>query len=187
MQGFIYEYTKFHTPSYISYANFQKKFSIICVIDGKYVLSLTKAKEINSNMGKHIGKIIDLPKILDPRGNLTVTEQMENVPFHIRRVYWVYDVPSGEYRGGHAHKQCKEFIVAVSGSFSVTLTNGKETETYLLNHPYQGLLVDTNIWRTLEDFSSGAVCLVLASELFEEEDYIREYDDYLNYLACSKS
>lgn len=129
-----------------------------------------------------IGKIIELPKIIDPRGNLTVAEENKNVPFEIKRAYWVYDVPGGECRGGHAHKQCLEFIVAVSGSFHVTLDNGKEKKTYLLNHPWQGLLVDTGIWRTLDDFSSGAVCMVLASELFEEEDYIREYDDYLKYM-----
>lgn len=131
-------------------------------------------------------RLIDLPKILDLRGNLTVVEQMKEVPFDVKRVYWVYDVPSGEWRGGHAHRQCREFIVAVSGSFDVTLDNGTERQTYHLNHPYQGLLVETGVWRTLDDFSSGAVCLVLASELFEEEDYIREYDDYLEYLKCSK-
>ena len=93
-------------------------------------------------------------KIIDPRGNLTVAEQLKNVPFEIKRVYWVYDVPGGECRGGHSHKECKEFIIAVSGSFTVTL----------------------------DDFSSGAVCLVLASELYEEEDYIREYEDFLEYI-----
>lgn len=134
-------------------------------------------------MERTLGQIIDLNKIIDPRGNLTVVEQMHNVPFEVKRVYWVYDVPSGEWRGGHAHKQCKEFIVAVSGSFDVTLDNGHGIKnTFHLNHPYQGLIVDTNIWRTLEDFSSGAVCLVLASELFEEEDYIREYEDFLEMV-----
>ncbi len=128
-------------------------------------------------------KIIELPKITDPRGNLTVAEANKNVPFDIKRTYWVYDVPGGECRGGHAHKQCLEFIVAVSGSFHVTLDNGKEKQTYLLNHPWQGLLVDTGVWRTLDDFSSGAVCMVLTSEKFEEEDYIREYDDYLKYIG----
>lgn len=133
-------------------------------------------------MDKSEGRIIDLPKIFDPRGNLTVAEGMANVPFDIRRVYWVYDVPGGEHRGGHAHKQCREFIVAVSGSFTVTLDDGRERQPFLLNHPYQGLMVETNIWRTLDDFSSGAVCLVLASEPFDEEDYIREYPDYIKYL-----
>jgi len=135
---------------------------------------------------KESGTIIDLPRITDPRGNLTVTESAKNVPFNIRRVYWVYDVPGGEWRGSHAHKQCIEFIIAVSGSFTVTLDNGREKKPYLLNHPYQGLLVNTGTWRTLEDFSSGAVCLVLASELFSEDDYIRDYDDFLKYVECSK-
>lgn len=129
------------------------------------------------------GRIIDLPKIFDPRGNLTVVENNKQLPFEVRRVYWTYDVPGGECRGGHAHKKCREFIIAVSGSFTVTLDNGKEKQAFHLNHPYQGLLVETGIWRTLEDFSSGSVCLVLASELFEEEDYIRKYDDYLRYAT----
>lgn len=133
-----------------------------------------------------LGRLINLPKIADPRGNLTIAEERKDIPFDVKRVYWVYDVPSGENRGGHAHRQCSEFIVAVSGSFTVTLSNGTEQKTYLLNHPYQGLLVGTGIWRTLDDFSSGAVCLVLASELFAEDDYIRDFDQYLEYLRCSK-
>ena len=129
-----------------------------------------------------MNKIIELPKIIDPRGNLTVAESMKNVPFDIKRVYWVYDVPGGESRGGHAHKECKELIIAVGGSFNVTLDDGTRRETYLLNHPYQGLLVDTGTWRTLDDFSSGAVCLVLASETYDEGDYIRDYDKFLEYV-----
>ena len=129
-----------------------------------------------------LGTIIDLPKVCDPRGNLTVAEQLSNVPFEVSRVYWVYDVPGGESRGGHAHKHCQEFIIAVSGSFTVTLDDGKgNKQEDHLNHPWQGLLVGTGVWRTLEDFSSGAVCLVLASELFDEADYIRDYDDFLEY------
>lgn len=131
-------------------------------------------------------EIINLPKITDPRGNLTVAEQMENVPFEIKRAYWVYDVPAGESRGGHAHKRLKQFVVALSGSFHVTLDNGYEREKVLLNHPYQGLLIETNTWRTLDDFSSGAVCLVLASELYEEDDYIYDYEDFLKYVGCSR-
>ena len=129
-----------------------------------------------------IGKIIDLPRIYDPRGNLTVVEQLKEVPFDIKRVYWTYDVPGGESRGGHAHKKCQSFIIAVSGSFTVRLDDGQRHETYHLNHPYQGLLINTGVWRTLEDFSSGAVCLALASELFDENDYIREYDDFIRYV-----
>ena len=128
------------------------------------------------------GKIIELPKITDPRGNLTFAESIRHIPFEVKRVYWVYDVPSGENRGGHAHKKCREFIIAVSGSFTGTLVNGHNSKTYLLNHPYQGLLVETGTWRTLNDFSSGSVCLVLASDFFEESDYIREYEDYLEYI-----
>lgn len=128
------------------------------------------------------GTVIYLPKMFDPRGNLTVAEQFKNVPFGIKRVYWVYDVPGGESRGGHAHKECKEFIIAVSGSFHVTLDDGTDKKSYLLNHPYQGLLVDAGVWRTLDDFSSGAVCLVLASELYDESDYIRDYDEFLEYV-----
>lgn len=127
------------------------------------------------------GHIINLPKIADPRGNLTVAEELKHVPFDVKRVYWLYDVPAGESRGGHAHRLCREFIVAVGGSFTVTLNDGTSTHTYLLNHPYQGLLVDTGTWRTLDDFSSGAVCLVLASELFDEEDYIYDFDEFLKY------
>ncbi len=129
-----------------------------------------------------IGKLIDLPKIVDPRGNLTVAEGLKNVPFDIRRVYWLYDIPGGEGRGGHPHKQIKQLLIAVSGSFHVTLDNGKEKQTYLLNHPYQALLIDTGIWRTLDDFSSGAVCVVLASDWYEEEDYIYDYNDFLKYV-----
>ena len=129
-----------------------------------------------------LGEIIELPKIMDPRGNLTVAEQLKNIPFEVRRVYWTYDIPAGEHRGGHAHKQCRELVVAVSGSFTVTLTDGQPRSTHLLNRPFQALLIETGVWRTLEDFSSGAVCLVLAEDFFEEEDYIRNYDDFLGYV-----
>lgn len=128
---------------------------------------------------EELGKMIGLPKIADPRGNLTVAEQLRQVPFEVRRVYWTYDVPGGESRGGHAHKECMEFIVAVSGSFDVTLDDGLRRTTYHLNHPWQGLLVNTMVWRTLDDFSSGAVCLVLASELFDEADYYYDYGEFL--------
>lgn len=133
-------------------------------------------------MEQKLGEIIELPKIVDTRGNLTFAEQLRHVPFEVRRVYWTYDVPAGERRGGHAHKHCRELIVAVSGSFTVTLDNGSAREPYLLNHPWQGLFVDTGIWRTLDDFSSGAVCLVLAEDFYDEDDYIYDYSDYLKYI-----
>lgn len=131
-------------------------------------------------------RIIDLPKIVDPRGNLTFAEGEGHVPFPIRRAYWVYDVPAGESRGGHAHKRLKQLVIALSGSFTVTLDNGRERCTVLLNHPWQGLLIDVNTWRTLDDFSSGAVCLVLASEHYDESDYIYDYEDFLSYVGCSR-
>ena len=124
-------------------------------------------------------RLIDLPKIVDPRGNLTVAEERKNVPFDIARVYWTYDVPAGERRGGHAHRTNSEVIVAVSGSFDVEVFDGSERQTYHLNHPYKGLYIGTGVWRTLEDFSSGAVCLVLASELFDEDEYIYDYEEFL--------
>ena len=131
-------------------------------------------------------RIIDLPKIADPRGNLTVAEEMKEAPFPIARVYWTYDVPGGESRGGHAHKALKQLIIATSGSFDVTVDDGHERRTYHLNHPYQGLYVGPGVWRTLDDFSSGAVCMVLASEGFDEDDYIRDYDDFLSYTRCTR-
>ena len=131
-------------------------------------------------------RIVDIKKIEDRRGNLSVVEELTDVPFHIARAYWVYDVPGGESRGGHAHKRLKQFVVALSGSFNVTLDDGKEKRTFHLNHPYQGLLIETGIWRTLDDFSSGAVCLVLASEPYEEEDYIYEYNEFIEYKRCLK-
>ena len=131
-----------------------------------------------------LGRLIDLPRITDPRGNLTVAEGMDMVPFDIKRAYWVYDVPGGESRGGHAHKHLSQLLIAVSGSFSVTLDNGREHTTFLLNHPWQGLLIEPNTWRTLDDFSSGAVCLVLASDHYEETDYIYDYNEFLKYVEC---
>lgn len=130
------------------------------------------------------GRIINLHKEIDRRGNLTVVEQIKDIPFNISRVYWVYDVPGGKNRGGHAHKHCRELLVAASGSFNVTLDNGYEKRTFFLNHPYQGLLINTNVWRTLDDFSSGALCLVIAEDPFSEEDYIRDYDDFMAFIKA---
>ena len=128
-------------------------------------------------------RIIELTKILDHRGNLSVVEQFKDVPFEIKRVYWTYDVPGGESRGGHAHKEQAELVVAVSGSFYVSVDDGKgNKQKFFLNHPFRGLYLPTGCWRTLDDFSSGAVCLVMASDYFDEEDYIREYDDFLRYV-----
>lgn len=115
----------------------------------------------------------------DRKGNLSVVANLDTVPFDIKRLYYLYDVPGGESRGGHAHKDLSQLIVAASGSFTVTLDDGKVKRTFLLNRPYQGLYVVPGIWRTLDDFSSGAVCMVLASEGYIEDDYIRDYDEFI--------
>ena len=126
-------------------------------------------------------KIIDLRKIHDVRGNLTPIEGGVDVPFDIKRVYYLYDVPGGESRGSHAHKQLRQLIVAANGSFAVTLDDGMNKKTVHLNRSYYGLLVEAGIWRDLDDFSSGAVLLCLASEHYDENDYIREYDKFIEY------
>lgn len=125
--------------------------------------------------------IVELDKHHHEKGNITVVENGVSVPFGIKRVYYLYDVPGGESRGGHAHKNLYQLIVAASGSFTVTLDDGKVKRTFLLNRPYQALMVVPGIWRTLDDFSSGSVCLVLASECYTEEDYIRDYAEFITY------
>jgi oxalate decarboxylase/phosphoglucose isomerase-like protein (cupin superfamily) len=126
-------------------------------------------------------KIIDIPKINNAKGNIGVIEN-DTIPFDVKRVYYLFDVPSGAKRGGHAHKKLKQVILAISGSFDVVLKDGKSKEIITLNRPDKGLLIENNIWRELENFSSGSVCLVLASEEFSENDYIRNYKDYLSFL-----
>lgn len=117
----------------------------------------------------------------DRKGNLTVVENGETLPFDVKRVYYLYDVPGGEDRGSHAHKELEQLIVAASGSFTVTLDDGEAKRSFFLNRPYQGLYVKPGLWRDLEDFSSGAVCMVLASEVYKREDYIRDYEDFKRY------
>lgn len=133
-------------------------------------------------MRKELGRLITLHTISDPRGNLTVAEENIDLPFDLKRAYWIFDVPQGGNRGGHAHKRLRQVLVAVNGSFTVSLDNGKEKKKYLLNNPEEGLLIDTEIWRTLDDFSSGAICLVLASELYNPDDYLYDYDEFLEYI-----
>jgi len=124
--------------------------------------------------------MLELPKNHHAQGNLTVVENRKSVPFAVRRVYYLYDVPGGESRGGHAHKALYQLLIAASGSFSVTLDDGRVKRSFLLNRPYQALYIVPGIWRTLEDFSSGAVCLCLASAGYDEADYIRDYDEFIN-------
>ncbi len=124
-------------------------------------------------------RIITLDKHHHANGNLTVVEDFNEIPFKIRRTYYLYDIPGGESRGGHAHKQLYQLIVAISGSFEVTVDDGKQQKTFTLNQPYNGLLIVPGIWRTLQNFSSGSVCAVLASEFYDEADYYREYNEFL--------
>lgn len=123
-------------------------------------------------------RIVDLPKISDPRGNLTFIEGGIHVPFDIERIYYLYDVPGGAERGAHAHKQLRQLMLAVSGSFSVRLDDGREKKTYFLNNPHRGLYICPMIWRELDDFSSGSVCMVLASNRYDEADYYRDYPTF---------
>lgn len=127
--------------------------------------------------------IIELDKHHTPQGNLSVVSNRKEVPFEVKRVYYSYDIPGGKARGAHAHKKLYQLLVAASGCFTVTLDDGTVKRTFMLNHPYQGLLIVPGIWRTLDEFSSGSVCLCLASEKYDPSDYIRDYDEFLNYKS----
>jgi dTDP-4-dehydrorhamnose 3,5-epimerase-like enzyme len=129
-------------------------------------------------------RIIDLPKIQDPRGNLTFIEGNRHVPFAISRVYYLYDVPGGAERGGHAHKDLHQLIIAMSGSFDVILDDGQNKKRYHLNRSYNGLYICPMVWRELDNFSSGSVCMVLASNYYDEADYYRDYGEFIR--ACNK-
>jgi hypothetical protein len=125
--------------------------------------------------------MIEMDKHHHEKGNITVVENGKSIPFNVKRVYYLYDVPGGVARGGHAHKGLYQLIVAASGSFNVILDDGKSKHVYTLNRPYQGLYIVPGIWRELNDFSSGSVCLVLASEKYDENDYIRDYNEFIEY------
>ncbi len=127
-------------------------------------------------------KLVDLPKISDPHGNLSFIEAGKDIPFDIKRVYYLYDVPGGSDRGSHAHKNLHQFIVAMSGSFDVLLDDGKKKKRFHLNRSYNGLYVCPMMWRYLDNFSSGAVCMVLASSHYDEADYIRDYSDFISLI-----
>ena len=128
--------------------------------------------------------IINLPKVEDPRGNLTFVEENNHIPFDIKRVYWIYDVPGGEVRGGHAYKKNEEFIIALSGSFDVILKDGKTRKKFSLNRSYYGLYIPNMLWRTIENFSTNALALTLASTIFNPKDYIRDFNEYK--VICKK-
>ncbi len=126
-------------------------------------------------------KIIDLPKNHQLNGNLTSITNGVEVPFDVKRIYYLYDVRGGNSRGGHAHKALHQIMIALSGSFSVTLDDGQNKKTFMLNQPYQGLLIPPGLWRDLDNFSSGSICMVLASELYDEEDYFRNYQNFKDW------
>jgi dTDP-4-dehydrorhamnose 3,5-epimerase-like enzyme len=124
-------------------------------------------------------RIIDLPKILDERGNLSFLEESKHIPFKIKRTYWIYDVPGGEIRGGHSYKKNQEFIIALSGSFDIVLDDGNKKKVFSLNRSYYGLYVPVGFWRHLENFSTNSLAFIVASEDYDAEDYIRNYDEFL--------
>ena len=126
-----------------------------------------------------VGRIVQLPKFLDNRGNLSFVEQRNHIPFAIKRTYWLYDVPGGERRGGHAYKENEEFIISLSGSFDVVLDNGTSKEVFTLNRSYYGLYVPKGVWREMENFSTNSLALILSSTDFNVDDYIRDYDNFV--------
>ena len=128
-------------------------------------------------------KIISLSKISDLRGNLSVIEELKDIPFKIERTYWIYDVPGGEKRGGHAYKNNQEFIVALSGSFDVVLDDGREKKVFSLNRSYNGLYVPKGMWREMENFSTNSLALVLSSTKYDANDYIRDYEEFLKFAG----
>ena len=150
------------------------------------VISIPPLKELNTETGKKFNvfdcTMVELDKHhSDRKGNLTVVENGVTLPFDVKRVYYLYDVPGGENRGSHAHKELSQLIIAASGSFTVTLDDGQNKRSFFLNRPYQGLYVKPGMWRDLVDFSSGAVCMVLASEVYQKEDYIRDYGEFIEF------
>lgn len=130
----------------------------------------------NKNNAASYAELIDLPKFVDPRGNLSFIEEEKHVPFKIERTYWIYDVPGGQIRGGHAFKEQQELIVALSGSFDIIIDNGQERKTYSLNRSYYGLYIPAGLWRQMENFSTNSLAMVLSSTRYNEQDYIRDYD-----------
>ena len=128
-------------------------------------------------------RLINLPKVVDPRGNLSFFETNVQLPFEFKRSYWIYDVPGGEARGGHAFREQEEFIVALSGSFEVSVSDGTDTKSFFLNRSYYGLYVPKGMWRQMRNFSTNSVALVVSSTYFDEKDYIRDFEEFLRYCS----
>ena len=138
-----------------------------------------------NNMTVYDCSIIQLPKIFFREGNITPVHGQVEIPFDIKRIFYIYDIPGGESRGAHAHKQCHQFLIAASGSFEVILDDGQTKRQMLINQPYMGIHIPPMIWASQVNFSSGAICLVLASHAFEEGDYFRSYDEFLNHIKAA--
>jgi hypothetical protein len=134
-------------------------------------------------MKQHLPELVNLPKFDDPRGNLTFIEEKKHIPFKIKRVYWIYDVPGGQNRGGHAFREQEELIVALSGSFDIVVSYGSATQRVHLNRSYFGLYMPPGLWRHMENFSTNSVALVLSSTSYSEDDYIRDFDEFLRFKA----
>ena len=132
-------------------------------------------------------RVIELPKILDRRGNLSIVEENKEIPFKIKRTYWIYDVPGGEIRGGHSYNENQEFIIALSGSFDIIIDDGKARRKFSLNRSYYGLYVPQQLWRQIENFSTNSLALVLSSTIYDENDYIREYEKFLLMKESEKN
>ena len=147
---------------------------------------MTEDYKKNKKMTIKDAKIINLPKILDNRGNLSVIEEIKDIPFKIERTYWIYDVPGGEKRGGHAYKENQEFIVALSGSFDVVLDDGNEKKIFSLNRSYYGLYIPKGMWRQMQNFSTNSLALILASTPYDKKDYIYDYDEFLKQTDYEK-
>lgn len=130
--------------------------------------------------------LVDLPKVYNLSGNITVLENSKDIPFNVKRVYYLYDVPMGSERGGHGHYELEQYIIAASGSFNFVLSDGEKTKDFFLNDPSKALYIKPGIWREIKNFSSGSICLVLASHIYNESDYIRNYNDYLKYKKNGK-
>ena len=137
-------------------------------------------------MSNNPAKIIDLPKIADKRGNLSIIEELKDIPFEIKRCFWIYDVPGGETRGGHAYRTTQEFIVALSGSFDVVIDDGKTKQTYSLNRSYYGLYVPTMMWRQMQNFSTNSLALIVTNTEFNQKDYIYNYNDFIKEKSNEK-
>ena len=176
VSDYIYDYNE-----YVNYKRFAEGKRVVVCSHDKEILTPSKIDK------RQIFNVFDCTMVeldrhhSDRKGNLTVVENGKTLPFDVKRVYYLYDIPGGENRGAHAHKDLSQLIVAASGSFRVTLDDGHCKRSFFLNRPYQGLYVKPGMWRDLEDFSSGAVCMVLASEVYQKEDYIRDYQDFLDF------